>query len=150
MLDSIAEVLDFAIREEEQAADFYRSLAAKMDRPAMQQVFEDFAREEDGHKAKLERVKAGEKVISAKEKPLDLKIVDYLVQVDPFREEMDYQQALVVAMKKEKAAYVLYTSLAESTEDPNLKETFQALAQEEAKHKLRFEIEYDEGVLIWN
>ena len=57
---------------------------------------------------------------------------------------MDYQEALQVAMHKEKKAFLLYTDLAGAVEDAGLKNTFLALAQEEAKHKLRFEIEYDD------
>ena len=40
---SVNDILDFAISEEEAAAKFYRSLAQKMDRAWMRQVFEDFA-----------------------------------------------------------------------------------------------------------
>lgn len=150
MLDTLDEALDFAIREEEQAAAFYRALAQRMPRPNMRKVFEDFAREEDAHRAKLVAVKQGARLPAPDGPPLDLKIVDYLAQVSPFAPELDYQQALVVAMHKEKAAYVLYTSLAEKAADPVLRDLFLGMAQEEARHKLRFEIEYDEGVLIWN
>ncbi|NQU44048.1 ferritin family protein [bacterium] len=150
MLNTVDEILDFAIREEEQAAAFYRELAARMDRSAMKKVFEDFAKEEDGHKSKLLAVKQGGSVISSKERVLDLKIAEYLLKVDPFHSEMDYQQALVVAMKKEKAAYLLYHNLSQATSDEALRDIFLSLANEEAKHKLRFEIEYDEHVLMWN
>lgn len=150
MLETTQEILDFAIREEEKAAEFYRMMAGRVDQPAMRKAFEDFAREEDGHKAKLLGVKRGNRAISSKERVLDLKIVDYLVKVDPFSAELDYQQILVVAMKKEKAAFLLYQTLAEVAEDKNLRDLFLALAQEEAKHKLRFEIEYDEHVLTEN
>ena len=60
---------------------------------------------------------------------------------------MDYQSALILAMKKEKAAFRLYTDLAASTEDEGIRDLFQGLAQEEAKHKLRFEVEYDDDFL---
>lgn len=40
--------------------------------------------------------------------------------------------------------------LSESTEDENLRNLFLALAQGEAKHKLRFEIEYDDNILREN
>ena len=42
--DSVDEVLDFAIRNEEEAAAFYLDLAGRMDRAGMRQVFEEFAR----------------------------------------------------------------------------------------------------------
>jgi rubrerythrin len=60
---------------------------------------------------------------------------------------MTYQEALLFAMKAEKAAFVLYTKLAEVTSDAGLQRVFRNLAQEEAKHKLRFEIEYDDHIL---
>ena len=44
----------------------------------------------------------------------------------------------------------IFEYLAEEVEDTALRETFLALAQEEAKHKLRFEIEYDDVILREN
>jgi len=44
-----------------------------------------------------------------------------------------------------KAAFRLYTDLAALTKDDQSKIAFQMLAQEEANHKLRFEIEYDDA-----
>jgi rubrerythrin len=146
---SVDEILDFAIGQEEQAAEFYTGLAQRMDRPWMSKIFKDFAQEEMGHKRKLLDVKAGKKLLSSQAKVLDLKIGDYLVDVEP-TVEMDYQQALVVAMKKEKKAFKMYIDLAAATDDAGVQSLFLGLAQEEAKHKLRFEIEYDEFVMSEN
>ena len=73
----------------------------------------------------------------------DLKMADYLVDVAP-RPQMSLAEILILAMKREKAAFSLYTRLASMISDPDVRKLFLALAQEEAKHKLRFEIEYDE------
>jgi rubrerythrin len=143
------EILDFAIGQEEQAHKFYTDLAGRMDRPWMSKIFSDFAKEELGHKKKLLDVKAGKRLAASEKKVLDLKIADYLVDVEPDA-NMDYQQALVLAMKKEKKAFKMYTDLAASTDDEGLEQTFLALAQEEAKHKLRFEIEYDSFIMTEN
>jgi rubrerythrin len=80
---------------------------------------------------------------------IDLKIADYLVEVKE-KADMTYQEVLVLAMQKEKAAFKLYQNLASKATDGNVKSIFLSLAQEEAKHKLRFEIEYDEFVLREN
>lgn len=146
---SVDEILDFAIGQEEEAAQFYRGLAESMDRPWMKKVFTDFSREEEGHKRKLLDVKAGKKLAPVAKKVLDLKIGDYLVDVEPST-HMDYQQALIVAMKKEKKAFKMYTDLAAAADDENIQNLFSALAQEEAKHKLRFELEYDDFVMTEN
>jgi len=71
---SVDEVLDFAIGQEEQAAQFYRDLAGRMDRPWMSKIFTDFSQEEEGHKRKL---------LSSAQKVMDLKIGDYLTYVEP-------------------------------------------------------------------
>ncbi|NCO38102.1 MAG: rubrerythrin [Armatimonadetes bacterium CG_4_10_14_3_um_filter_66_18] len=147
--DSVEGVLDFAIGEEEKAAMFYTELAGKMDKPWMKQVFESFAQEEVGHKHKLLGVKEGKFLLPAAAKVTDLKIGDYLIDVEP-TPEMEYQDALIVAMKAEKAAFRLYSDIAGTTDNADLRGTFEALAQEEAKHKLRFEIEYDDRVLREN
>lgn len=142
---SVEEILDFAIARETEAHDSYMSLASKMENPAMQYVFETFAIEELGHKMKLEAVKHGEIQLGAEEvKSLD--IADYVVDVEP-RSDMDYAEALILAMKKEKAAFRLYIDLAAVAISEDLTDMFLSLAQEEAKHKLRFEIEYDDTVL---
>jgi rubrerythrin len=146
---SVDEILDFAISEEEAAATFYNELAGKLDRPWMKKIFEDFAKEEQGHKAKLEGVKKGGGAGLPAGKVLDLKIGEYLVEAEP-TPNMEYQDALILAMKKEKAAFRMYTDLASVAEDAALQGLLQGLAQEEAKHKLRFEVEYDEQVLTEN
>ena len=141
--------LDFAIAGEEESYKFYMDLATKMDKAWMEQVFVEFAGEEEKHKAKLLAIKEGKLMVTAGQEITDLKISDYLVDAE-IKPDMDYQEALLVAMKKEKAAFVLYNLLSEATNDESLQVTFKNLAQEEAKHKLRFEIEYDDFVLKEN
>jgi rubrerythrin len=144
--NSVDELLDFAVAKEEESACFYTNLAQRMQKLHMRQVFEDFAREELGHKAKLLAVKREKLLAPVKEKILDLKIADYVVK-GGIRDDMEYQNALVLAMQKEKASFKLYTHLAAATDNVRLRATLLNLAQEEAKHKLRFELEYDDVVL---
>jgi len=167
--DSIEAILDFAIENEIEACKFYTDLAAKVDNPAMnpvrdkasempdgrqrrpvsngmKQVFLDFAAEEQGHRKLLEDAKKGKTVKIGGEKIADLKIAEYAVDVKPTA-NMDYQAALILAMKKEKAAFALYTDLAAAAQEPAAKQLFQFLARQEAKHKLRFELEYDDVIL---
>jgi rubrerythrin len=144
--DSIDEVLELAIAKEQEAADLYRDLADKVRRPGMRETFLEFVREEEGHKVRLQRMRAGELAAVSRERVQDLKIADYLVdaEVSP---AMTYPEALLFAMKAEKAAFRLYSDLAASAADQQVAEVFRTLAQEEAKHKLRFELEYEDQVL---
>ena len=83
------------------------------------------------------------------EKINSLNLSDYTTWGN-FTLDLSYQDALILAMLKEKAAFRLYLNLSEKTEVPFLKEVFLSLAQEESKHKLRFELEYDEYILKEN
>ena len=148
-LDSTDKILDFAIQKEQEAADFYVGLAGDMEYQHMKDVFLGFAAEEQGHKAKLLAVKDGQQMVGSEQKVQDLKIGDHLVDIE-LRSDIGFQEALILAMKAEKAAFRLYTDLAAAAEDANLKSLFLDLAQEEARHKLRFEIEYDDIILSEN
>jgi rubrerythrin len=142
---SVDEILAFAIGKEQEAADFYTDLADKMDRQHMKDIFLDFADEEKRHKAKLEGVREGNVLLKSEEKVVDLKIGDHLIEVES-KPKMSFQEALMVAIQNEANAYTLYKNLAVATDDAGLRDTFLGLAQEEAKHKLRFEVEYDDYV----
>ena len=146
---SINEILDFAIREEQAAVDFYLQLAAQSKNHQTKKIFHEYAEEEMRHKSNLIQVKENGTFHLTDAKVKDLKIAEYLVDVKPSA-NMSYQDALILAMKKEKAAFRMYTKLAENAEDPAVKATFLNLAQEESKHKLRFEIEYDDFILKEN
>jgi len=143
---SAEEILDFAIEREERAAKMYSKLANTVERPGIREAFLDFAAEEGRHKARLMKVKAGDLKPVKMEKIADLKITEDLVEPE-ISKHMNYQEVLVFAMKSEKLAFQLYTRLAQATDDPGLAAVFSELAQEEAKHKLHFEIEYDDRIL---
>jgi rubrerythrin len=165
----VDDILDFAIENEIEAYKFYTDLAAKMNNPTMnpvrnkaslmpdgdqrlsvsngmKQVFLDFAGEEKTHRKLLEDAKNGKKVKIGGENIADLKIAEFTVTVKPMP-NMSYKDALVLAMQKEKKSFQLYSKLAHLIEDKSAAELFGSLAQQEAKHKLRFELEYDEVIL---
>jgi len=66
------------------------------------------------------------------------------------KDTLEYQDALIIAMKKEKLAFKLYSDLAAQTDNEALKAILLAIAQEEARHKLRFELEYDDLIFSEN
>ncbi|NOZ47595.1 MAG: ferritin family protein [Chlorobi bacterium] len=146
---SADDILDFAIDAEQQAVNFYTRLAKNAKTEDMREVFQQFAKEEIRHKTRLTSIKETRLFTLSKEKVADLKIGDYLVTVQ-VTDDMSYQDALIVAMKREKAAYKLYNNLAAKSPTDDLRKVFLSLAQEEAKHKLRFEVEYDEHILSEN
>ncbi|OFX88739.1 MAG: rubrerythrin [Bacteroidetes bacterium GWF2_33_16] len=146
---SINDILDFAMNAEQEAVDFYNQLSENAKTKDMKAVFTQFAQEEIGHKTRLLKIKNEGIYKLEKEEIADLKIADYVVSAKP-TPEMSYQEALVLAMKKEKAAFKLYLELSNRAKNTDMKNVFLSLAQEESKHKLRFELEYDEHVLREN
>ncbi len=147
--NSADEVLDFAMEREQESVDFYTELAGNASQAHMREVFEGFAREEKGHKARLQAIKDGKIAAPPAGKIADLKVGDYLVADEP-SPDIIYQDALILAMKKEKAAFRLYSDLSAIADDGETRNVFASLAQEEAKHKLRFEVEYDDAILTEN
>lgn len=140
--ESDNEILELAIAREEDASQFYMALAARTTSDQMRQVFEDFAQEELEHKARLELevMKTG-RVVTATE---DIDIgIERAVEFNEADLNMDYKDVLIMAMQKEESSFMLYVDLAARVTDEGARETLLALAQEEVKHKLRFETEYE-------
>ncbi len=148
-MDNINDILEFAINREQEAADFYADLAERSRFESLKEVLKQFEQEELGHKKKLQEISTGAQSVPSLTQIEDLKIADYTVPVQ-LQDNMSYQDILIVAMKREKAAYRLYNDLADRTTDAEVKKIFLVLAQEEAKHKLRFETEYDTEIMSEN
>lgn len=146
---SVTAVLDFAVEREQEAVDFYLDLAGRTHNAALKKTLTAFAGVERGHKEKLLLAKTNDAVLSGGGDVTDMKIGDYLVEVQP-GPDMTFQDALVVAIKREKAAMELYSDLVRVVSDPGLKELFTKLAREEGTHKLSFETSYEEHFMSDN
>ena len=143
------EVIDFAIQGEKDAVVFYQELQTKSKFQAQRKMLKEYEDMEKGHVIVLENIrKRGMQNIAVKE-VTNLNISEYLVDVKPSA-DMDYQDILIVAMKKEEQAQKLYTNMAGNFSGTELETLFLKLAAEEAEHKLQFETLYDEHVLKEN
>jgi rubrerythrin len=143
-VDPSSGILEFALSKEIEAYHFYMAVARRVDSPKIREVFEELAAEELEHKAKLELelMKTGKVVPDGYESEPGPDS-DYIVDEDDALLDMDYRDMLLLAMEKEKAAFRTYVSLMAETRDEQTQELLLALAEEEVKHKLRFETEYD-------
>ena len=147
-LDNFREAITFAIRKEAEAYNLYMTYSQLVKSPGTKKMFLELAQEEDKHRKILEGVEKKDVSKYQLKKIPDLKIGDY-VKEEEFHPDMDYASALRLAMKREENSLKLYNHLATGTDDLELKTLFSVLAQEESKHKLRLETEYDENVLKW-
>jgi rubrerythrin len=144
-LNSLDEILRFAIRKEADAATFYRMAADRSDSGA-RKTFEELAKEEEGHRQKLE------KFDSKKIEQMELKStkglgLSEMMEDIPYGPDMSYADLLRMAIKNEEKSQRLYTSTSQIVTEPMLKKLLLILAQEESSHKERLEKIYDSEIL---
>jgi len=144
-LNSPDEILRFAIRKEADAAAFYRMAADRSD-PGIRKTFEELAKEEEGHKKKLEGfdLKKIEQMELKEAKGLGL---SEMLEDVPYSPDMSYADLLRMAIKNEEKSQKLYTSTSQIVTEPMLKKLLLILGQEESTHKERLEKIYDKEVL---
>jgi rubrerythrin len=141
--DDYYEVLELAITKEIEAYNFYLALADRVEDRQIRKAFKDLAKEELEHKAKLELevMKTG-RTVAVERKPLRPER-DYILSDNESPLDMDYKDMLLLGIEKEEAAFRTYVNLVASVLDEESREVLLAIAEEEVKHKLRFETEYD-------
>jgi len=142
-VDSDEEILQFAIAREIEAYNFYLALAERVESPQIEKLFQDLAQEELEHKAKLELeiLKSG-KTISEEPQSL-IPEHEYIISNDNAPLDIDYRDLLMLGMEKEEASFRTYINLLSKVESEHSREILLALAEEEVKHKIRFQNEYE-------
>lgn len=144
---TILDILRFAVSKEQASQQFYIDLASQMEDPMTQSVFQAIAKQEEKHaeSIKLEVIKQGY-TLSSIEKKLPAES-DYEweenLELDGDAKRMSYTNALMLAVEKERASFQLYTQLIAMTEDLTFRQVFLELAEEEMRHVIQFEREYD-------
>lgn len=146
---STDDVVNFAIEKEEKSMDFYQKCANRAKNPGISKFFQEMVQEEERHRDLLRDLNPSQLGDIKLEKVEDLHISDYLVDV-PFKEDITYQEALTVAMKKEEKAHAFYSAWKNKCMHEKTAKLFELLAQEEMKHKRRLETAYDEEILTWD
>jgi rubrerythrin len=147
--NSVEAILKRAIQLEEEAMTLYGNAAQSVKDDAVRQRLEEMAAQERGHKSKLEDVLSGNvrwAIRRSKAEPVtDLRLSDHLVggSLDP---NADYQDVLLFAARREKAAHDFYKAMGELIEDKLTQNLFEMLAQEELRHKYVLEKTYEEVV----
>ncbi|MDN3511028.1 MAG: ferritin family protein [Candidatus Jettenia sp. CY-1] len=141
----VKEIIKQAAEQENKAYKFYTN-ALKLVKDAASKVWiKELAEEELKHKEMLENFDASKIKKFKPEKIQDLHITEYLVDKD-ITEVKDFQDVLIVAMKKEQKSYNFYVSMAKSADNADIKKLCKILAQEELKHKHKLELYYDDIV----
>lgn len=143
---TLQDVITFAVEKEEAAYQLYHTTAQRVQSPAARKMLEEMAAQELGHKRMMEAMTQEKLAQYSFDKVPDMKIGDYLVDVD-VKADMDFRDVLVFAMKSEEAAYQLYTAAENLASDPDIKSALRLMATEEKKHKFHLETMYDDKIL---
>ncbi|OHB79175.1 MAG: hypothetical protein A2Z25_18730 [Planctomycetes bacterium RBG_16_55_9] len=142
--DSDAEILEFAISKEVEAYYFYLAVARRVENLQIRELLENLAVEELGHKERLEleMIKSG-RTVTAKQRPLRPDS-DYILSDSDAPLDMEGKDVLLLGIEKEEASFRMYVNFVASVRQEQSQDLLLALAEEEVKHKIRFEAAYDE------
>lgn len=141
------QIISFAILREGEAVEMYSKMASDAQQPGAAVFLAEMANEEKEHERLLKEFIETRDTSQLKFQAVpDLKISEYLKDVESSA-DMSYQDILVMAMKKEEGARDLYAMLSDTNLDPEVQKLFTFLSQQEAKHKLKLEKEYDDAIL---
>lgn len=151
MAESINALIDFAIQREKEAQKMYQTYSNVTNNHSLKKLLVSMVDQEKAHERKLLKLKAGanlEQLFPSKQVE-DILIADYLVDVK-FSADMDYQDFLILVMKKEDKSVQLYGMLSEKTVNVDIKQIFRSLMEEEKKHKSWAQDRYDLEILTDN
>jgi len=152
MSDQLKRILKDAVHMEEESYNLYTTARKKAKLASSKNFLKELAETELEHKRKLNEAindKTQIQSFGSKKGELleDLKITDYLKDAGELSENADYQEILTYAGKREKKAHDYYASLAKACKKTQMGDLFQKLAQEELRHKIKIEKEYDDSLL---
>ncbi len=156
IMEAYISTLDLAIKKEQDSYAFYKQAMELVKNPGLKDFFAYLVSEEVRHEKILsefkDRVKTDQDFHQESlriQDDRDLGLSKYLV-IEGLEENSTYQDALILAMKREETAVTLFTDLEAVTPHPDLKKVFSKLKVEEIRHLRSLEERYDEDILTEN
>jgi rubrerythrin len=139
----VSDILEIAIKREEDAYDFYMDIHSKVVDAGVKDTLEFIAGEEKKHKAFLVSYRDGDFGATALRMSdvVDYKIAEYLEEPE-VGENLKPEDVYLVASHRELRSHHFYTELANLHADGNLQEMLLKMANEELKHKEKMEYLY--------
>ncbi len=139
----IADILDIAIKREEEAYEFYTDIHSKVDDASVKSTLEFMAGEEKKHKAFLISYRDGhfgDKGLRMSD-VVDYKIAEYLEEPE-ISEDSKPEDVYLVASHREGRSHQFYTELANLHAEGEPRQMLLKMANEELKHKEKAEYLY--------
>ncbi len=144
MAMTFADLVQLGIKKESDTQAFYLYWAQRLADPGARVLLSELAQEEFKHRVFFENLKETDLQRSGPAEVLDLHIGDYLVEKE-ISEDSSIQDVLISAIHREESAIRFFEYL--SGRGGKMQPTFERLAGEEKKHKLRLETFYDDNIL---
>lgn len=145
-------MLVMALKKEENSYNFYDRASNMAKLGNVKDLFQELAAEELKHKEVIlnyiEELKTGGEEWNPSEDLGETEEVGYskyLVKTE-LSEDTGIQDALIIALKREERAYVLFSNFYSISKNEGLKNLFQRLMDDEINHLKKLEIRYDELV----
>ncbi len=145
MAMTFVELVQLGVQKESDTEAFYRYWAERLADPGARVLLSELAEEEAKHCVFFQNLKEADMQSSSKAgEVIDLHVGDYL-QAEEISQDSSIQDVLISAIHRESSAIRFFTVLAGQAGP--MQPTFERLAQEEKKHKLRLETFYDDKIL---
>ncbi|MEN8126777.1 MAG: ferritin family protein [Planctomycetota bacterium] len=143
--NSIREILEFALSKEQASVQFYKDLASQATDPMTKALFETLVCNEQKHiqAIQLEINKQSFTVNTKEQSDKSVYLWDERLEMDDQASEMNFADALMLAIQKERAAFRLYAQILGTTQNETFAKILMELAEEEMRHVLQLEHEYD-------
>lgn len=148
-MNSFEEIIQFAIHHEEEEANFYEDLAQRSKSADQKKALLEQAAEERDHKRRLEEILTTQQLpknASHYQAPTDMNLDDYIHPQSAADGSVSYEDALLMAVKRERTSQKLYQTLAEKMSNPGLKKSLLFLSEQEGKHASQLEATYDDSL----
>ncbi len=139
----VSDIIEIAIKREQEAYDFYLDIYTKVADPGLKETLEFIAGEEKKHKAFLVSYRDGNFGAKAMKMAdfVDYKIAEYLEESE-ISENSKPEDVYLVASHRELRSFHFYTELANLHADSEIKEMLLKMANQELKHKEKMEYLY--------
>lgn len=144
MTDELSELWDTAIYKEIASQALYIEAQRETDDPVAKTMLEELTMEEFKHAETLRKLKetGWQPADWHRETLTDLKLSDYLSGPDMLK-GAGLQEVLIFAMKREQQSVAFYSQMMGALRLGAAKMLCSRLAQEELKHKMKLELEYE-------
>lgn len=139
--NNLKSIISFAIKNEVDAYKFYKDASAKVKDQYLKDIFAKLADDELEHKRFLEDFILSDMEEIQLDKFNDYKISETIDKPE-LTVDMDFADAIALAIKNEEEAMVMYEELSNLSLDKNGKDLFQGLMKMEQMHKAQLEYIY--------